>query len=187
MPDQSPLEIANLYVDIDDVFIAKKSPFKTVELFPDAHNNERYSPEVARRLGATGMHIFILSTWSKNELSPILEIEGLREATVLELAPTDEHIMSITKKRRAFLANQKLLGGPFVRIDDQLAIHEDKITKSYAKEEKIVLGPALFIRPDRLTGLNNDELLLIEACAQARTAREWQEVIETARVGTAPS
>ncbi len=187
MSDLPSLEISSLYLDIDGSFIADESPFETVELFPGAKINERYSPEVARRLGATGMRIFILSTWSKYELSPILEIEGLRGASVLELAPTDEHITTITKKRRAFLANQKLLGGPFVRVDDQLAIHEDKITKSYAMEEKIVLGPALFIRPDRVTGIANHDLLLIEACAQARTARQWQEFIEAARVGTARS
>ena len=139
-----------LYLDIDGVVLADSSPFETTEL----NAIERYAPEVASRLGATGLELVWISTWGKEAAYLSERIEAFGGAIIL---PTQ--VRDIGTKRDALIADQERSPSPFVWVDDMI---NNSIRKYVSKRVKT---PHLLVSPNTATGLTASELEDIEGFA----------------------
>ena len=147
------LATPRLYLDIDGVIISNNSPFETVNL----NRFEAYAPEVVERLGRTGLELVWLSSWESEAHHISESIDALRKATVLPAGILDAPIRA---KREALIADQKRAPSAFVWVDDMITYRTRMVVESRLRV------PHLLISPNKERGLNDSELLRIEAFAR---------------------
>lgn len=148
-----------LYLDVDGVIIADKSPFETTPL----NHIESYAPEVVRRLGNTGLELVWLTTWENEALLLAEQMGYLTNGRVLRLGFLGA--TAIDNKANSLLNDQFHSPAPFVWVDDRL--NNDIQTVVSAK----VRVPHLFIRPNYQTGLEESHLVQIETFASEHISR----------------
>jgi hypothetical protein len=149
---------ANLYLDIDGVLIidTDESPFERVEL----NAIEKYAPEVATRLGQTGMNIVWVSTWGRQASHLSERIEAFREARILPLLPREVNPNKTTRKMLTIIGEQEVAPTPFAWVDDDITEDERRTI------DRRISVPKLLIKPDKRVGLTDEHLQQIEVFAE---------------------
>jgi hypothetical protein len=154
---------SRLYLDVDGVILpfarpdAAELPF---EMKP-ANGLEYYSPDVVSRLGNTCLSLVWCTTWEEKGLKELVESMGaLCEGRQLELPSTIEGVTRISQKLDAIVADQVNDPAPFVWVDDGITDDERQRVVNI-----FMATPHLIIQPDKMTGINQIQLSLIESFA----------------------
>ena len=156
-----PLGEPKLYLDIDGVIITDYSPFEQEPL----NNIENYAPEVARRLGSTGLELVWLSSWDNGSMSCTERVEAFRKGRSLEPATNSHGHINISQKLRALIVDQIKDPSPFVWVDDEITLAAKREIDASLKV------PSLLIAPERSIGLNERELWQIEDFARIHNSK----------------
>jgi hypothetical protein len=142
-----------LYLDIDGVILAKQPKFKDAEDYDFA----RYSPEVARRIGQTGLELVWLTTWGERDIEKFTDdIDELKGGRYLHRP------IGLKKWKIIALESDQLNSpSPFVWIEDQMDPEDVNRIKGEFYQDH------LLISPDPSKGLSNKALKRIELFASS--------------------